>query len=198
MRERVMPVLVIVLLVSVIYLLTLDLWGLRPWGDAIDYERFGTWAEALSGIGTTSAVIVALSALVFERSAARKAEMAKAKEEETAVFVWLAPTQVREKNTNEYIKRIWDVRFDNRTRAPIYMWRVDFGEQVPHKCSATSGPIAPGESIRNVPDLDAVEPSVAPRPSIYFEGRDGRLWKRAANGALSEVSGADLRCEHTI
>jgi hypothetical protein len=184
------------LCLGIFYLLMLDKWGLSLWGHAIDYTRFGTWSQAISGIGTTSAVIIALASLYSQRSIHLAAESRRRLEEETAVFQWITSKEVRDEN-HKLIGRIWDITIQNSTVAPIYQWKVTFGPASSYICNHLKRPLLPGANVFNLPFFDNVEVSNTPEPTLFFEGRSGRAWSRSARGVTTHVQIQAMNCEHT-
>ncbi|MGH9969761.1 MAG: hypothetical protein ACREBG_18480 [Pyrinomonadaceae bacterium] len=188
-------VVVILLTVALLYVLTLNLWGLRPWGKTIDYARFGTWSNAISGIGTTAAVIVALAAQYWQRTSQRATEAAQLLQEEVAVFQWLTSKEIRDAN-DKLVGRVWDVKIQNSTVAPIYKWKVVLGAGMDDVCNYLKRPLLPGENFFNVPSLDNTEPIKAPETTLIFEGHSGRVWTRTARGTIQQTDGKSLACTH--
>ena len=180
---------------AVFYLVMLDFWGLTLFGSVVDYTRFGTWSNAISGIGTTSALIVALASLYSQRSIYRASEARRLLEEETSLYLWLSFQEVRDEK-NKFVARMWDVRIHNLTKAPIYHWKIHFTAHSEHLCNFVKHPLLPGENDFNLPFLDNLEPSETPESILSFEGRSGRIWARSTRGNLAQVSAPELKCEH--
>lgn len=173
----------------------LNIWGLGLFGTAIDYGRFGNWSDAISGIGTLSAVIIALAGLHRERSVQRAAEERRSIEMETAVFQWLTSKEVRD-DSDKPIGRLWDIRIQNSTAAPIYHWNIILSSPLDHLCNYQKRPLLPGENVFNLPSLDNLEPSKAPEPTLSFQGISGRTWTRSARGLLQQNQSHLLDCVH--
>jgi hypothetical protein len=186
---------VIILSLAVICLVTLDRWNIHPWKEPLDYSRFGNWGEAIAGIGTTAAVMVALVALFRDRANQRATEAKRRIEAETAVFQWLTSKEIRD-DTDRPIGRIWDIKIQNSTAAPIYHWQISF-ESVEHCCNYLKRPLLPGENVFNIPTLDNTEPAKAPEPLLIFEGRSGEIWIRSARGKVNNGTERKLSCSHT-
>lgn len=196
-REAILWTVIVLQSLLLFYLIMLNLWGLRVGGPVIDYTRFGTWSNALSGIGTSVAVVVALTAQFWQRKTRREDDKAKLLEAEVAVFQWLNLKEVR--NANGHLEgRIWDIKVQNSTDAPIYHWQITFGSKDDHICSPLKRPLMPGENYFNLLFLDNVEPSNTPEPTLIFEDRSERVWIRSARGVLIEVTKEQLRCEHYV
>jgi hypothetical protein len=185
-----------VLALALFYVVTLDMWGLRLWGYEIDYTKFGNWGDAISGIGTTIAVVVALAGLYWERRSHRTVEIEKQRDAETAVFQWLTSKEVRDAKGSLAV-RLWDLRIQNSTVAPIYQWTVTIAPYPDHLCGYTKRPLIPGENIFNLPFLDGVEPNVALEPALSFRSRSGTIWTRLARGTIEAVPEHALACAHT-
>jgi hypothetical protein len=183
------------LILALGYLITLERWGIQLWGKGLDYSKFGNWSEAISGIGTTGAVFAALATLYWQRRTQALSESTKSIEAETAVFQWLTSKEVRDES-NGLIGRVWDLRVQNSTSAPIYNWKVSFGNDPNHICSAVKRPLIPGENFFNLPFLDNTEQSKAPEPSLTFQSRSGRFWSRSARGFIESTSDESLKCGH--
>jgi hypothetical protein len=184
-----------ILFVVLVCLITLDLWGIHVSDKALDYAKFGNWGETFEGVGTTAAVIVALAALLRERAKQSAEDARREAEAETAVFQWLTSKEVRDES-DKLIGRVWDLKIQNATLAPIYQWRVGFGEHPKHMCSHVKRPLLPGENVFNVQFLDDSDPSAAPEATLWFKGRSGRLWRRSALGMVEQCLPSDLDCEH--
>src|ERR1035437_1990616 len=196
-RETILFFLCVLLAFGFFYLMMLDKWGINPFDKQIDYVRFGTWSQALSGIGTTSAVIVALASLYWQRTIRRSDENRRLLEEETAIFLWLNFKEIRNEK-DVLINRFWDVKIQNSTVAPIYRWKVTFTPHAEHLCNYSKRPLLPGENLFNLRMSDNCEPEKLPEPVLIFEGRTGRFWSRTARGVREEVTAKELDCEHTL
>jgi hypothetical protein len=194
-REAVLISLCVVLILSLLYLVLLNRWGIRLWEAPLDYQRFGTWGEAIAGLATTGAVIVALATLLWQRAAQRSSDLSRKLEAETAVFHWLTSKEVRDEE-NKLISRLWDIRIHNSTVAPIYQWKIDFSSVPDHLCSRIKRPLLPGENVFNLPFLDDMEPSNMPEPALAFQGISERYWVRSASGLLEIATAKRLECAH--
>jgi hypothetical protein len=181
--------------IALTYVVMLNLYGIRLGGTPIDYARFGTWGQAISGAATSSALIVALASLYSQRSIHRSTEMRRLIEEETAVFQWLTFKEVRD-SSDKLIGRLWDIKLQNSTSAPIYHWRVTIGANSDHLCNYLKRPLLPGENVFNAAFLDHLDPNRAPEPLLIFMGSSGRIWGRTAQGILSQLERAELDCLH--
>jgi hypothetical protein len=195
-RETFLLAICAFLSLALFYLIMLNLWGLSLFGSAIDYTRFGTWSNAISGIGTTSALIVALASLYSQRSMYQAAEARRLLEEETSVFLWLNYQDMRDEK-NKHVGWIWDLKIHNSTRAPIYHWKVNFYSHSNHLCNSLKRPLLPGENVFNLLFLDNLEPSKTPESTLIFEGRSDRIWTRSTSGNVVQVSTNELICAHT-
>jgi len=195
-RELILLTLCVLLGVALFYVVMLNLFGLHLSGTVIDYSRFGTWSQAISGTATTSALVVALASLYSQRSIYRSAESRRVIEEETAVFHWLTFKEVRD-DANNLIGRLWDIRIQNSTAAPIYCWKLSFSSDSGHLCNHVKRPLLPGENVFNVAALDHLDPSNAPEPVLIFAGRSAKIWTRSALGILVQCTQKELDCPHT-
>jgi hypothetical protein len=180
---------VAVVLLSILYavLLSINLWGLRPWGEPLDRVRFGTWTQAMSSAGTMCAVIVALVSLLWQQAKTRKENNQKATDEQTAIFLWLASQLVQDSNSRTSLGRQWDLEIQNLTKAPIYRWRVEFQNRNQTLSDQTKRPLLPDRNVFNMPVFDDQTPQQVPPPTLYFQSRDGRVWKRSATGVLAKA-----------
>jgi hypothetical protein len=196
-REAVLLIVCVILMFTLLYLVMLNSWGIHLWDKSIDYSKFGNWSDAVTGLATTGAIIVALATLLWQRRSQQIAEAAKEIEAETAVFQWITSKEVRDES-DQLVGRLWDARVQNSTVAPVYHWKLSFESDHNHLCSQLKRPLLPGENVFNLYFLDNVEPSKAPEPVLIFQGRSGRFWTRSANGILQLASHDDLRCKDTV
>ena len=194
-REAVLGILCAILSFALLYLVMLNRWGVHLWDKAIDYTHFGNWSDAISGLATTGAVIVALATLFWQRATQRAEEATRQVEAETAVFQWLTSKEVRDES-DHFVGRIWDIKVQNSTVAPIYHWKIVFSNGTDHLCTALKRPLLPGENVFNVPILDNLEASRIPEPILIFQGRSGRFWARSAEGVVKTATQTDLQCAH--
>src|ERR1700748_2793770 len=97
LREKLLWVVCLLLCIGLALSLSLQKWGLFLFGDVVDYTKFGTWSEAISGLATTTALIIALIGIYIQYSMSKKPLEQKEKEEETSIFVWLAAKQLFDK-----------------------------------------------------------------------------------------------------
>jgi len=195
-RERIWPYWLAIALLALalaLYLL-LDKWGLSLWGDHVDYDHFGNWSDAVSGIATAIAVIVALLSIHIGRTADRAAVRAKDLDAETAVYIWLQHKKIEQASMPAFA--VWDVIIRNTTPAPIYQWKVTIHRGPIFLCNHDLWPLRPGHNLFNVRGLDGVDPSQTPEVSISFEGRSGKLWTRTTKGRIQPAEQQALDCEH--
>lgn len=176
-------------------LLSINIWGIELAGSPLDYRRFGTWTQAIAGATTFFGVMIALASLLWQQAKARRENAEKLLEEQTAVFIWLSSQLLFDESTNNAVGRHWDLEVHNLTRAPIYRWRVALPDSTDNLSNATKRPLLPDKNIFNLPSFDDREPHSIPEPSIYFESRDGAVWKRTATGALSRTSVEQLNAK---
>jgi hypothetical protein len=194
-REIILWVVCALLIVALYFSIMLQKWGLTLLGEEVDYNRFGNWSDAISGIGTTTAIIVALIGIWIQYSATKTAEITKAVEEETAVFFWLESHEVFE--NNKFVGRTWELLIQNSTKLPIYSWAVIFESYNEHLCNFQKRPLLPNENIFNLPFLDNIEPSKTPLAFLHFEGKSKRCWSRDIKGEPKEISKTEMNCGHT-
>jgi hypothetical protein len=193
-RDVVLLVVIAFLSLALIYSITLQLWGIMP-GEKIDYARFGTWSEAVAGIATSAAVIVALAGLYWERTTSQITDAVRERIAQTAVFHWLTFKDIKDAG-NRLEGRIWDLRVQNSTNAPIYHWNVTFEHYEHHLCGRSKRPLLPGENVFNIPFLDNVNPADAPEPLLIFRSQAGTVWLRSGQGQLEEATANWLECSH--
>lgn len=183
-RELALLIAIALLAIALIVVVTLNLWGLTlQIGQSVDYTRFGTWSDAIAGLGSLLAVLAAAAAIVGERLAARREEQAERERRETEVHHWLDYAELRDELGGHRGWR-WTLHFQNGTHAPLYDWAVDFPKSARSITSAEKSPLKPGESLYNIPFLDDLAPADAPQPILRFKDRTGRWWQRSAQGTL--------------
>lgn len=195
-REFAWVVIVAVLLAAVILLVLLDLWGLSLFGSAVDYNRFGNWSDAVSGIGTLSAVVLAVVSILVDRLRHREELQRELDSSESSVFLWLSSV-VEVDDNDRPVGRSWVLKIQNTTTSPVYEWRVTFEGRQDHLCAAATRPVLPGENIFNLEFLDDIEPKAIPRPALVFKGRFGNVWRRTELGDVSKSEQSGLECAHT-
>jgi hypothetical protein len=162
--------------------LSLDAWGLRPWGGTIDYLRFGTWNEFLAGGATLAAVLVALGGMATERRRVNE-ELERLRDRElTQVFAWLSPR--RQPSGSTY----WYLSFENNTGMPVYEWVVHFSDGQQHVCGRINGPVRPHSSMLLLPDFSGVASSAMPRLDLAFTDSLERSWCRGKLGQLTPTA----------
>jgi hypothetical protein len=181
------PYLVIALVVITGLSISLDAWGLRPWGSTVDYQHFGTWDTFTAGIATVAAVVVALRGIAVERRRATE-EVERVRDRElTQVFCWLTPQGVSPGTTH------WYLTFENHTGLPVFRWMADLGTVLTHACGSVHGPIRPYTSSLFIPELADMGSAEVPRPALTFTDTVGRTWHRDQTGALS-LAADDGQC----
>jgi hypothetical protein len=157
----------------------MDAWGLRPWGGPVNYERFGTWNEFLTGTATVAVVIVALREISVERRRA-VAELDRLRDRETTqVFSWLTPRKDPSGVAH------WYLSFENNTVFPVYEWIVEFDIDREHACGKLSGPVRPHTSQLFLPDFAGTPPDEIPKLILSFTDAMGRTWRRDEVGRLA-------------
>lgn len=175
---------VILLLFCCLILLTLNYWGIQIAAGTLDYQKFGTWGQAISGSATFLGVMTALASLLWQYGKSRKEQEQKSLDEQTAVYIWLTSQLLKDDTNDAIIGRQWDLEIQNLTKAPIYDWRA---EATGAALLETSRPILPNQNTFNLPKLDNCGPNEIPEPVLYFRSREGSYWKRTATGVLSAV-----------
>jgi hypothetical protein len=173
-------------------LLTLAWWGLSPWGTQVDYTRFGTWSQALSGLGSLAAVTVALSSLMWQRLKTLRDSAESVTESQTRLYLWLR-SQVLVDGSGVTIGRNWDLEVQNLTETPIYEWLVTFPTTEEVLSHETKRPLLPGLNVFNLPVFDNFTHGQIGEPSIVFRARDSRLWRRTSSGAIDNAEVQALR-----
>jgi len=164
--------------------LAVNAWGLRLFGGSVDYQRFGTIGEWVSGAGTVAAVVAALNIARAEATRQRSQIRAAADAAMSQVFVWL---RLRYSDVTEAPTH-WEVLFNNATPQPVYFWVAKIERLDGHMCHVVNGPLLPGESSRVF-----AEPNEAPplmdeqtrRASIEFLDVEGRWWVRNMDGSCA-------------
>jgi len=196
-RDWILWLVISALALAVYCSLSLQRWGIDLSRHPIDYARFGSWSEAITGVATSLAVFVALGTLYRDRLRDRRAEDDRETERETAVYHWLTSKELRDEEDNR-IGRVWDLRVQNSTSAPIYRWRANFSINNTHLCNFSKRPLLPGENVLNLPFLDNLSPNEMPEVNLIFEGRSSRIWLRSPQGTLEQGSIHLLQCEHSV
>ncbi|MGY4319215.1 hypothetical protein [Bradyrhizobium sp. JR3.5] len=174
---------VLLLLFCSLMLGTLNYWGIQL--GVIDYQKFGSWGQVVSGSATFLGVMTALASLLWQSGKNRKEQEQKSIDEQTAVYFWLTSQVLKEEVTDVVIGRLWDLEIQNLTKSPIYVWRVEAEGRL---LVDTQRPILPSQNTFNVPLLDDRDPSLVPEPVMYFMSREGGYWKRSATGVLTALS----------
>lgn len=179
------------LLLTDVVLLTLNLWGLRLFGTVVDYQRFGTWSAALSGLGSMIAVVIALSSFAWQRAKSRREVRDSIHREQTSIYVWLA-SQRLVNDSGHFIGRNWDVVIRNGTQAPVYRWRVRFSGASAAVSHLDKRPLLPGDNVFNVAALDNLEVAQIGEPVLDFLAQDGLVWRRTGTGSLEVPADSQL------
>jgi hypothetical protein len=194
-----------VLVVTLVFVVLVNLWGLRLVGSGIDYTRFGTVADWFTGLITIGTIIVAVEALRSDRrrvederiereeEARRGAEEAERKAREDArrasgqVYSWL-------RLEVDPVHRITDAvvaEIQNSTPSPVYQWSL----QVEHHpelvvSSRDSGPLLPGRTqVRqtDAPWLNLSKTGLS-RTAVEFMSSVGESLRRDFDGSLHVIS----------
>jgi hypothetical protein len=180
------PVWTVVLLCVVVFLVMLNLWGLRPFGyGAVDYQRFGDIATWAQGIGTVAAVVVALHQ-IRQQADARLADIRRQEERErTQVFCWMSFAQ-----SDKDGERAWYVCFNNITPLPIAAWVLRVRDGTNESPVGTLDvnvldPIVPGYSrFRTGIAAAGLDEPVC---ELDFVDMAGQCWCRSSSGALTAI-----------
>lgn len=195
-REKILWIVFALSLMALYFSIMVQKWGLTLFGDDVDYNRFGNWSDAISGIATTTAIIVTLVGIWFQYYTSKSAEVLKALEEETAIYFWMKSNENFDNVT--YVGRTWDLIIQNSTKLPIYTWLVKFDSYQDHICNFQKRPLLPNENLFNLPFLDNVESSKTPIATLYFEGKSKRYWSRDVNGEPKQITFNEMNCSHNI
>ena len=181
--------------------LTLDLWGLRPFGSSLDPVKAGKWTDVLQGVGTTAAVCLSLTGLFVERRMRRLEESRRRWLARVDIRAWLEPAGEEIVNGGDAVIH-WRLSFVNESGVPIYVWRADLGPQMPHACHRTCGPIRPGTSGLRLPALTGMSAWDYPEMALYFKvdfDGEARSLRRGPDGNLDQVAASDVLCpEHEV
>ena len=167
------------LVFACITLATLWLWRVPPAGAA-STANLGTWGEWIAGIGSVSAAVVALSAIVIQRHAEDVSKR-------TAIAAWM-DVEVDPERGQPY----WTVKVRNDTGLPIFQWAITSSNGSVHLCSQENGPIVPDMSRYLLAAEEPPDQSRAVALVLEFRDRLGKLWKRDDSGrvgALRAMSG---------
>ena len=193
--EKILWVVCSILSLALYFSVMLQKWGLSLFGEDVDYSRFGNWSDAISGIATSVAIIVALVGIWIQYSVTKSAETAKRLEEETSIYFWLKSNDIVN-DKDEFIGRTWDLIIQNLTKVPIYSWVVKFETYSDHLCNFQKRPLLPNENLFNLPFLDNLEPGKTPMATLYFEGNSERYWSRNIKGQPREIKINEMNCNH--
>lgn len=194
-REGALRAIAVVLLILLLLIVSLQVWGIALWEGSIDPQRFGNWGEVISGFGTTAAMTVAVISLLNERALRRKTDRDEIIQAEAAVYVWLTFADLVDDN-GKLLRRMWTLRIQNITSAPIYHWQAIFKSEHEHMCGFNTRPILPGENVFNLLVLDNFAPSAVPKVDLIFVARSGEVWRRTGDGKLTSETPRAIVCEH--
>jgi hypothetical protein len=163
-----------VLVFVCISLATLWLWRVPPAGAA-DSANLGTWGEWIAGIGSVSAAVVALSAIVMQRHAEDVGRR-------TAIAAWM-DVEVDPERGQPY----WTVKVRNDTGLPVFQWAITSSNTSVHLCSQENGPIVPDLSRYLLSAEEAPDQTRAVALVLEFRDRIGKLWQRDVNGSVGAL-----------
>ena len=173
--------------VAAVVSVSLHGWELNLFRGEFDPSRAGTWAQVLSGVGTTTAVSLTLAGLWMERR--RRAREAREADDRqlTDVHAWLSPAE-----GDGAID--WQIVFNNRTHTPVYQWNLALAGFDTHLCSRSHGPIRPEKTLLHVAQLRDLNHARYPPISLFFATGDGRAWVRKPDGSVAAVAAGELAC----
>ena len=164
-----------VLVFACIILASLWLWGVPPGGSA-NQANLGTWGEWIAGIGSVSAAVVALSAIVIQR---HEEDIRK----RTAIAAWM-DVEVDPDRGQPY----WAVKVRNDTDLPVFEWGINSSDGSVHLCSQESGPIVPDMSWYLLSAEQPPDQARALALAVEFRDRLGKLWRRDSRGSVSALT----------
>ncbi len=193
------------LIAAVIFLLLIDLWGLRLAPGIVDYERFGNVGEWFSGIATVGVVIVAALAIRNDRSVAEedRRRLDTIREDDArkdvlrdterlrvvaqAVFVW--PIETLDDVTQRRVG--WKLGVTNATGAPVYNWRIEDPAGLSFASSKRVGPLFPGTGTVDLEAHAEIEAKllIASDLVLTFDGLCGETYRRQGH-AVEVINGA--------
>ena len=159
-----------VLVFACLSAVTLWLWRVPPAGTAT--ANLGTWGEWIAGLGSVSAAVVALSAIVIQRHAEDIGGR-------TAVAAWM-DVEVDPDRGQPY----WTVKVRNDTGLPIFEWGITSSTSSVHLCSRENGPIVPEMSRYLLAAEEPPDQARAVALVLEFKDRLGKLWQRDASGEV--------------
>jgi hypothetical protein len=171
-----------VLVFACIVLASLWLWGVPPGGSASG-ANLGTWGEWIAGIGSVSAAVVALSAIVIQR---HEEDVRK----RTALAAWM-DVEVDPASGRPY----WAVKVRNDTDLPVFEWGINSADGSVHLCSQENGPIVPDMSRYVLSTEQPPDQARAVALAVEFRDRLGKLWLRPSSGQVAGLS-MRSRCPH--
>lgn len=171
-----------VLVFACIILASLWLWGVPPGGSASS-ANLGTWGEWIAGVGSVSAAVVALSAIVIQR---HEEDVRK----RTALAAWM-DVEVDPDRGQPY----WAVKVRNDTDLPVFEWGINSTDGSVHLCSQENGPIVPDMSRYLLSTEQPPDQARAVALAVEFRDRLGKLWQRDSSGQVAGLS-VRSRCPH--
>ena len=157
-----------------ISLATLWLWRVPPAGAAAS-ANLGTWGEWIAGIGSVSAAVVALSAIVIQRHAEDVGRR-------TAIAAWM-DVELDPERGQPY----WTVKVRNDTGLPVFQWAITSSNTSVHLCSQENGPIVPDLSRYLLSAEEAPDQTRAVALVLEFRDRLGKLWQRDVSGRVGAL-----------
>ncbi|MCX5147460.1 hypothetical protein AB0C90_05235 [Streptomyces sp. NPDC048550] len=161
------------LLAAVVLLLSLPLWGLKPYGGHFDHDTAGTWGDWVSGAGQVGAVTAAVGTVI-------RSENRERRRQRTAAAAWMTVL-------SDAGQPYWAVQVENSTALPVFRWRADSPDGSVHLCHEDLGPLVPGRSDYEVPlDVQADQSRALPLKFVFVDS-DGRFWSRSELGGITAV-----------
>ncbi|MDQ3964596.1 MAG: hypothetical protein M3277_11920 [Actinomycetota bacterium] len=170
-----------------LFLLGINVWGLRLFGEGINYTRWGTMGDWAANLATLLAVTVAFHGIRQERRDRWNELALREEKERTQVYCWMTLQQ-------EETSATWFIEFNNMTPTPVRAWvlRVtddaDSGELV--LSVADFGVLLPG--MTKV--ATEIEPQALSRPEcqLDFVDSSGACWRRTPRGDLQGIDDVTL------
>ena len=158
---------------------SLSLWGLSLVPGKINYDAAGHWGDWVAGIGSLSAVSIAL----WEISNARRSEQERRQVEELArmsnVRFW-----VEQKAANSRVVSTLNIL--NEVGTPIFEWKItDSGEEI--LSNETESPLVPGSNEFFV-EVDYAQRKPDQLRLVFKDAQD-HIWQAPEFSAPQLISG---------
>jgi hypothetical protein len=160
----------LVLWITVVSLVSMELWGLRLFGVRFDYLRAGTLGQWIAALMSFAAVSVALWGNYLSQIRYETDKREKDDDELSDLSAW---TEICvEAESSSY----WAVVFWNRTSYPIYAWDLAI-EGAPTLNSSVLGPLIPGENRFRLNSEISTQQRISLPCRFTFTDRKGRIWR---------------------